>query len=186
MRIHALLSWAMISAALNAQDILPVLYYIPPTMGCNGVVALSLPVYNDCIGGGGGAMTMWPMYCINMGGAWTNADTVFIPLCNDPCEFAIMDDFGNACMCSVGLPTTVASAIPSSLQWSISRSDGRLDIHSAMHVKKALCRVFSATGQLLTERALPPGLDWRVLIPGTSQLLVITITSEGSLFVARM
>jgi hypothetical protein len=116
MRVHALLTCVILSTALKAQGILPVLYYVPPTMGCNGVVAIDLPVWNGCIGGGGGPMTMTPMYFANVGGSWTSADTVFIPICDDPCEIVITDDFGNACMCSVRIPTAMMS--PTSVRWN--------------------------------------------------------------------
>jgi hypothetical protein len=116
---------------------------------------------------------------------WAVADTAFIPICSDPCEIVILDDFGNACMCSVGFPTGVPES-PKQTGVILSRSAGEIIIESPAPLSNAICRIYGATGQLIIERGLPSGSKWELPIPSAAQILIVQIISNGRALVARI
>jgi hypothetical protein len=174
---------AMAFSLAKGQDVLPILYYVPPTMGCNGVVAVALPVWNGCIGQGG-AWMMTPMGCAS-DAWWASADTAFIPICSDPCEFVIADDFGNACMCSVGSPTSI-DARSDRPTWGAYRTNDVIVITSDNVLEGPMCRVYNVYGQLIMERQFSSGSRWEIAMPWTDQVLFIALYTKDRTVVRRI
>ncbi|MBS1939530.1 MAG: hypothetical protein JST38_01445 [Bacteroidetes bacterium] len=184
MRIVLLLGCVMLASMVRAQGVLPILYYIPPTSGCNGLVAIDLPTWNGCVGGGTGGYMITPMGCASFAW-WAVADTAFIPICSDPCEIVILDDFGNACMCSVGFTTSV-SEVPVQARLGLFRTGGDLLITSTIPLTSPLCRIYGSSGQLIFERSLPTGSKWEFPIHSMSQLLIVTIISHDQVLTGHI
>lgn len=182
MRIKVIAACMLLGGFTQGQSILPIYYYIAPTIGCNGVVALGLPDWNGCIGGGG-AMMVYPMGC--MGSTWASGDTAFIGICSDPCQIVIMDDFGNACMCSVGFPTAVLE-LSGAPRCRFSRSADNLVIVSPIALINATCRIYNISGRLILEQALSFGSKWELPMPSTYELLIVMVVSNGRTWIGRV
>lgn len=107
---------ALLSCPASAQITLTTYYVVPPTSGCNGLVAMG-PASNMWSGGCtppymyvaepsgcAQASTGWPPF-------WISGDTVYTNLCSTPCELSIWDAGGSQCvlLCQIGLNMSVAS-----------------------------------------------------------------------------
>lgn len=173
----------ILASLVKAQGILPILYYTPPTMGCDGVIAFDLPTWNGCVGGGSGPWICTPVGCA-VKGAWASGDTAFVQVCSEPCNVVVFDDFGTACMCSVGFPTSLDES-PQAAGLRISRSSNGLTISSPITLTSPTCRIVGNTGQLILEQGLNSGSWWQLAHVPEGQVLIVTITSKEQTFVGR-
>lgn len=158
----------------SGQQVLPLLSYVPPTSGCNGVAAFNLNLWNNCLGAGSATFTVSPLGCTQMS-SWSSNDTMFIAVCSDPCEITILDGLSNICVCGWNFVTSVEeSEMP---ELNIVRSDNVISLTTSRVISDATLSIYSPSGALLANYNLPTGEFWNFHVPEKTGPWIAVITS---------
>lgn len=168
----------------RSQGVVEVFYCVPPDMGCEGYCALDLPDWNACVEGGG-PMNFTPNFCADFDPYYTDGDTLFIGICNDPCEITIVDDMGGVCICS--LASAISTAIPEHTpQVTAMRNGDVLRITSTNVLHQPTMDVFDSAGRRILAQPLRDGDRWEVpLEVGSNGLYFLRIRTDDGSFTAR-
>jgi|GEM_PF-6193036 len=179
MRYWIMVACAFTAVALRGQGtILPLLYYTPPTSGCNGVAAF-LDSTSNCFQG---IYTISPMGCVN--GINISGDTAFFSICSVPCEVVYLDGWGLPCICGLGFPTSLLERREASLL-TLSRMDDDLVITAPHTLSDPWCRIYGSSGRVLVQERLPSGTKWRIDVAGLEQFLIVELRTAEHALVGR-
>ena len=182
----SVISLVIVCAPLCAQEhggdsrgqTLPYIYYIPPTDSCNGVVAISISGLEACAGSTANPMSAQPFGCADiLGGVWFNGDTMFFPVCFEPCSIAWISNWGDICVYI--MPGNVAVHERGSPEGIVFKrtEDGVLMLAREPLVAPS-CRIHSLTGSILLEKSLPSGARWMIAIDHGPAIITLH-TSEA-------
>ncbi len=144
------------SVALRAQTVLTTYYVIPPTSGCNGVLAVGPVIGNPCF-------SMFftytytpssPTPCGAFQGGGINGDTAFFPLCSVPCDVTIFDPNSGA-ICNTN-SLSLGTAEPMALQtifmaWPNPVNSNELHVKSTLPVETTIS-VMDASGRTVLQK----------------------------------
>lgn len=135
---HLLTLVAFLPITAMAQITLNTYYVLPPTSGCNGLVAMG-PASNMWSGG----CTAPYMYVVEPNGCaqgpdgftpfWVSGDTVYTNLCSTPCQLSIWDGSVGECVILCQLPV-VTSAQETSMEAGAIRIQNPLAAGTSLQV----------------------------------------------------
>ena len=177
--LHPLL--LLLPALASAQV---VTYYVtPPTLGCNGVWAVSGMTMN--CGSAPYTYSVDPPGCANPFTMTSDGDTLFIPLCAVPCTLIITNSDGIDCLGSTGTPLTIGT-VSASEDLVITTANGNVEITSPQALTSARLRIMDPSGRTLIDQRLSDGDHWIIPAPLQSAgVCIITIDADGVHHVQR-
>ena len=179
MRYWTLATCVCTVIALRGQTILPLIYYNPPTSGCNGVAAF-LDTTQNCFQG---SYTMSPMGCAPS--STVSGDTIFFSICSAPCEVVLMDGWGLPCVCGLGLMMGVPERNEVA-RLVVSRTNDELVITSPQALTEPWCRIYGISGRTLRQDRLGSGTRWVIDIAGMERFLILELRSADGVLVGRL
>lgn len=101
---------------------------------------------------------------------WMNmsysGDTLFLPLCSQPCDFYVYCDNGTYVYCQVlpEIANGVVAALP--VVSTMAVVEGLLHITSPVVLTRPLLRVLDAQGRPVRQEWLPAGDRWNIALAG--------------------